>query len=130
MGRYNTIAGLLRAAKKAGSTPPAKLKALSQVTQIFVGNLAYTTSERELRSRFEQYGRVSSVRMVQDQQTGNPRGFAFVGMPSWEDADEAIVRLNGLSLAGRNIVVNQAEARTDSKTSPQRKTVNAFLDLL
>lgn len=83
------------------------------MTQIFVSNLAYSTSERELRSTFEHYGRVSSVRVVLDRQTGNPRGFAFVAMPRWEDADEAITRLNGASLAGRQIIVN--EAKSDSK---------------
>ena len=55
------------------------------MTQIFVGNLAYTTTERELRSVFEHYGRVSSVRLVLDRQTGNARGFAFIGMPRWDD---------------------------------------------
>jgi len=66
--------------------------------------------------------------MVQDQYSGKPRGFAFIGMPSWDDADEAITRLNGVSLAGRNLVVNQAQSA--SQTAPKRKIVDAFLDLL
>jgi cold-inducible RNA-binding protein len=94
------------------------------MTQIFVGNLAYTTSERELRSTFENYGRVSCVRVVLNRQTGNPRGFAFVAMPRWEDADEAITRLNGASLAGRQIVVN--EAKSDSKPEHLGKAISFF----
>jgi RNA recognition motif-containing protein len=98
------------------------------MTKIFVGNLAFTTSERELRSTFEHYGRVASVRMICDQNTGNPRGFAFVGMPSWEDAEEAIVRLNGRSVSGRNIVVSQAQAASTSSLSA--RAANSFLDQL
>jgi RNA recognition motif-containing protein len=98
------------------------------VTQIFVGNLAYTTSERELRSLFEHFGRVSSIRLATDRQSGDPRGFAFVSMPSWDDADEAITRLNGCSHAGRSIVVREAESESNRPES--RPKTNAFLDLL
>ncbi len=98
------------------------------MTQIFVGNLAYTTSERELRSLFERFGRVSSIRLATDRQSGNPRGFAFVLMPSWDDADEAITRLNGSSQAGRSIVVREAESESNRPES--RPKTNAFLDLL
>jgi RNA recognition motif-containing protein len=98
------------------------------VTQIFVGNLAYTTSERELRSLFERFGRVSSIRLATDRQSGNPRGFAFVLMPSWDDADEAITRLNGSSQAGRSIVVREAESESNRPES--RPKTNPFLDLL
>lgn len=94
------------------------------MTKLFVGNLAYSTSERDLRSTFERFGRVSSVQLVHDRQTGDPRGFAFVGMPSWEDAEEAIVRLNGASLTGRQIVVSQAQSAP--KAVEQRKPVDAF----
>lgn len=95
------------------------------VTSIFVGNLANSTSERDLRSTFERFGRVSSVRVIHDRQTGSPRGFAFVGMPSWEDADEAIVRLNGSSLTGRQIVVNHAQSA--SRAAVQTKHMDPFL---
>ncbi|MBX3451119.1 MAG: RNA-binding protein [Planctomycetaceae bacterium] len=98
------------------------------MTQIFVGNLAYTTSERELRSLFERFGRVSSIRLATDRQSGNPRGFAFVLMPSWDDADEAITRLNGSSQAGRSIVVREAESESNRPES--RPKTNPFLDLL
>lgn len=96
------------------------------MTQIFVGNLAYTASEHELRSTFERFGRVSSVRVVHDHQTGNPRGFAFVGMPSWEDAEEAIIRLNGINLAGRQIAVSQAQS--ESTVTARSITKNTIWD--
>ena len=50
------------------------------------------------------------MQMVRDRNTGEPRGFAFVRMSSWEDADEAIVRLNGTSLSGRQLVVSEAQS--------------------
>lgn len=98
------------------------------MTQIFVGNLAYSTSECELRSTFERFGRVSSVRLVCDRQSGAPRGFAFVAMPTWDDADEAIVRLNGSTLVGRQIVVN--EAQSESNPPPRRKVADTFWERL
>lgn len=94
------------------------------MTRIFVGNLAHGTSERDLRSTFERFGKVSSVQLIRDRQTGTPRGFAFVGMPSWEDADEAIVRLNGASLTGRQIVVSQAQS--GPKAVEQKKPLDPF----
>src|SRR5689334_8836106 len=96
------------------------------MTRIFVGNLAYGTSERELRSAFERYGNVSSVRLVNDLQTGKPRGFAFVAMPRWEDADEAITLLNGTTIAGRRLVVNEAVARTNPTSQPQQHAPDSF----
>lgn len=99
------------------------------MTQIFVGNLAYTTSERDLRSTFEHYGRVSSVTVMQDSATGRPRGFAFVGMSRWEDAEEAIARLNGSSLLGRQLVVNEAHSKSNP-TPPHRSATPSFWDRL
>jgi RNA recognition motif-containing protein len=86
------------------------------MTQIFVGNLTYTVSENDLTRAFEPYGRVSSVRIMTEPGTGRSRGFAFVSMPRFEDADEAIHRLNGTSLCGRNLVVNQAQSESRLKT--------------
>lgn len=80
----------------------------TRVTSIFVGNLSWTTSENEIRQAFERFGRVSSVRMATDKSTGRSRGFAFVQMPSLDDADEAIHRLNGSTVGGRALVVNEA----------------------
>lgn len=89
-----------------------------QVTQIFVGNLSYQTTEPELRTVFERFGRVGSVRLAQDQGTGRFRGFAFITMPSMEDADEAIHQLQGASIQGRTLVVNEAQAKPNTHSDP------------
>ncbi len=87
------------------------------MTTIFVGNLSYQTSEAELERAFARYGRVTSVRMIMDRTSGSPRGFAFVQMPGVDDAEEAIVRMNGQSISGRAIAVSEARDREDSRTS-------------
>ncbi len=81
---------------------------------IFVGNLSWQTTETELRTAFERYGRVNTVRVMTDRSSGSPRGFAFVNMPSMEDADEAITRLNGSSLGGRQLTINEAKRKNDT----------------
>ena len=78
------------------------------MTTIFVGNLPFEASEREVRNSFERYGRVSSVRLPIDRSTGRTRGIAFVAMPRLDDADEAIKRMNGAEIGGRRLVVNEA----------------------
>ena len=88
------------------------------MTSIFVGNLSYGVSEDELRSAFERYGKVSAVRIITDIATGRPRGFAFVEMPHLDDADEAINRLHGRPIGGRNVVVNEAQSRTVRPQAP------------
>lgn len=74
--------------------------------QIFVGNLPYNACEADLRFRFERYGRVTSVRIVTDVATSRPRGFAFVNMPCLDDADEAVARLSGSAMGGRQLTIN------------------------
>jgi cold-inducible RNA-binding protein len=73
---------------------------------IYVGNLSYKVQETELSSLFEEFGEVVSVKIIQDQETGRSRGFAFVEMASQEDAEKAIEELNDTVLMGRNLVVN------------------------
>ncbi len=80
------------------------------MTSIYVGNLPFTVSEEELRTLFEQHGAVQSVKLINDRETGRPRGFAFVEMePS--DAATAIERLNGSDLGGRSLRINEAQER-------------------
>lgn len=81
------------------------------MTQIFVGNVPDDTSERALRTLFERHGHVTSVKMAGKSDHGQRRGFAFVSMPRFEDAEEAIVRLHGSQLSGRTLTVNEARAR-------------------
>jgi RNA recognition motif-containing protein len=78
---------------------------------IYVGNLPYQTTEDELRSSFENFGEVTSVRIIQDRATGRSKGFGFVEMPDEESAETAIAALNGKDFSGRNIRVNQARPK-------------------
>jgi RNA recognition motif-containing protein len=78
---------------------------------IFVGNLAFTTTEQDLRERFEPYGSVDAIRIMTDRETGRSRGFGFVEMPDTRAAQTAIDALNGTSLAGRVLTVNEARPR-------------------
>ena len=93
------------------------------MTSIFVGNLPYDTCESELRSAFERYGRVASVRIPTDQATRKSRGFGFVIMPSLDDADEAIARMSGASIKGRALTVN--EARHERNERPGQSGANS-----
>jgi len=78
---------------------------------LYVGNLSYDLSEAQLREAFEDFGEVSSVRLITDRETGRPRGFGFVEMPDQSSALNAIDSLNGQELAGRRLVVNEARPK-------------------
>jgi len=78
---------------------------------IYVGNLSYQTTEDDLRDSFENFGEVTSVRIIQDRATGRSKGFGFVEMPDEESAETAIAALNGKEFSGRNIRVNQARPK-------------------
>ncbi len=80
---------------------------------IYVGNMAFSTTEQGLNTAFAAYGNVGSVRLATDRDTGRPRGFAFVEMNNDSEAKAAIAGLNGRSLDGREIVVNEAKPRED-----------------
>jgi len=80
---------------------------------IFVGNLAFTTTDQELRTCFEAYGTVETVRIMTERDTGRPRGFGFVEMPNGSEAQAAIAGLNGTSLGGRQLTVNEARQREE-----------------
>jgi len=81
------------------------------VKNIYVGNLRFDANEEQVRSMFEQFGQVERVSIVTDRDTGQPRGFAFVEMPDDESAAKAMEALNGKSLGGRNLTVNEARPR-------------------
>ncbi len=93
------------------------------MTTLFLKNLPYQASEAELRRAFERFGRVSSVRMPLNRLTGQPSGFAFVAMPSYDDADEAMTRMNGATMGGRTLIVNEARARDRLSTEAQQPNV-------
>ena len=80
---------------------------------IFVGNLAFTATEPEVRQLFEPYGAVERVQIMQDRDTGRPRGFGFVTMPDSSAAHAAIEGLNGTMLGGRALTINEARGRQE-----------------
>ncbi len=79
---------------------------------LYVGNLSWSTSENEVRAAFEAFGKVTSVNLIEDRETGRPRGFGFVEMDD-SGAMEAIKNLDGKELDGRNIKVNEAKPRAE-----------------
>jgi len=79
--------------------------------KLYVGNLAFSATEKEIRDLFGQYGSVSSVSLITDRETGQPRGFGFVEME--DGADDAIRALDGKEVGGRTIKVNEARPRED-----------------
>lgn len=81
------------------------------MTNIFVGNLSYQTTQDDLHAAFSAYGAVERVNIITDRDSGQPRGFAFVEMTEERDAQTAIAGLNGAELNGRAINVNEARPR-------------------
>ena len=92
--------------------------------RIYVGNLAYTAADEDLRTAFEAYGQVTSAQVVMDRDTGRSRGFGFVEMPDDTEGEAAIENLNGISLVGRAITVNQARPR-EGAGGPRRPAGNS-----
>ena len=78
--------------------------------KIYVGNLPFTSTDDDVRQLFGQYGEVHSVALINDRETGRPRGFGFVEMDD-SAATAAISALDGYELEGRNLRVNEAQDR-------------------
>lgn len=81
------------------------------MTKIYVGNLSFSTTDSGLRAAFEAHGQVSSAQIVMDRETGRPRGFGFVEMPNDEEAKKAIAAMDGATLDGRPLKVNEARPK-------------------
>jgi cold-inducible RNA-binding protein len=81
------------------------------MTNLFVGNLSFETTDSDLATAFGQYGPVERASVVRDRDSGQSRGFGFVEMTSAADAQSAINALNGEALNGRSINVNEARPR-------------------
>jgi RNA recognition motif-containing protein len=81
---------------------------------LFVGNLNFQATESALRALFEPFGQVGRVHMAMDRETGRARGFGFVEMPNDEEAKKAILALDGKTVDGRNIKVNEARPKERS----------------
>jgi RNA recognition motif-containing protein len=83
------------------------------MSKIYVGNLPFSATEDSVRTLFAQYGTVESVALINDRETGRPRGFGFVEM-SQTDAAKAIQSLNGQDMGGRPLKVNEAQDKPRS----------------
>jgi RNA recognition motif-containing protein len=78
---------------------------------IYVGNLNYRVREADLQQIMEDYGTVSSVKVIMDRETGKSKGFGFIEMPNDEEAAKAIAELNGAEFEGRALVVKEARPK-------------------
>lgn len=81
--------------------------------KLYVGNLPYSVNDAELRQMFEPHGQVVSASVVMDRETGRARGFGFVEMSNADEGNAAITAMNGQSIGGRALVVNEARPRED-----------------
>lgn len=81
---------------------------------IYVANIPFKATENELKGLFEEYGEVSSAKIILDKFTQRSRGFGFVEMADDSAAQQAINSLNGADFMGKNLVVNEARPKTDA----------------
>jgi RNA recognition motif-containing protein len=88
---------------------------------IYVGNLAYSVTEGQLEALFQEFGTVTSVNLIKDRHSGESKGFGFVEMEKQAEAEEAIKKLNGRPLDGRNLTVNIARPRNERSGSKPRR---------
>jgi RNA recognition motif-containing protein len=82
---------------------------------IYAGSLHFKMNEAELRELFEEYGEVTSAKIIFDKYSGKSKGFGFVEMPNEAEAKKAIEELNGNEIQGRKIIVNESIERADRK---------------
>jgi RNA recognition motif-containing protein len=99
------------------ASPPASFRlsegASIMEVKLYVGNLPYNTTEEDLRSMFSQAGKVESVSLIKDWDTGRSKGFAFVAMGTQVDAENAIKMFDSYELEGRQLKVNIARPREE-----------------
>lgn len=81
--------------------------------KLYVGNFAFSMTEAELRSLFEPFGKIESITLATDRDTGRARGFGFVEMNDDGEAEKAIAGLNGKDSGGRALNVNEARPKTE-----------------
>jgi RNA recognition motif-containing protein len=84
---------------------------------IYVGSLHFKMNEGELKELFEEYGDVTSAKIIIDKYSGKSKGFGFVEMPNEAEAKKAIEELNGAEVQGRKIIVNESIERTDRRSN-------------
>ncbi len=84
---------------------------------IYIGNLPFNLGEEDLREIFEEYGEVTSSKIIMDKFTGRSKGFGFIEMDDAEEANKAIQELNNAEVGGRNIKVNESKPRENNNNS-------------
>lgn len=89
--------------------------------ELFVSNLHWSIDQVELRQLFEVHGRVDEAKVIYDPATGRSKGFGFVQMPEPDQARHAIVILNGHSVEGRNVRVEESEPRVSARQYRRRR---------
>lgn len=82
---------------------------------IYVGNLPFNLGEEDLKEIFEEYGEVTSAKIISDKFSGRSKGFGFVEMESDDEANNAIKELNNAEVSGRNIKVNESKPRSNDR---------------
>ena len=85
--------------------------------KLYVGNLPYSANDATLSELFSKYGEVVSAKVITDADSGRSKGFGFIEMSTTEEAAKAISELDNKELDGRNIKVNEAKPKTDSRSS-------------
>ena len=93
---------------------------------IYIGNLSYEVTREDLTSVFAEYGTVSRVSLPSDRETGRPRGFGFVEMENEEDETRAIESLDGAEWMGRELRVNKARPRENSRSGGNHRRDNSL----
>ncbi len=88
--------------------------------KLYVGGLAYSTTDKELEELFASYGNVTSATVIKDRESGRSKGFGFVEMSDLKESQIAIEELNGKEFGGRTITVNQARPQEERRSSNNR----------
>jgi cold-inducible RNA-binding protein len=82
-------------------------------TKLFIGNISFNTTENDLQDAFAAHGTVVETNLMMDRVSGRPRGFGFITMSSADEAQKAIAAMNGATMDGRNLTVNEARPREE-----------------
>ena len=88
--------------------------------KLYVGNLSFTSTQQSLETLFKKHGTVRSVNVIADRDTGRSRGFAFVEMEQPEEAEQALLALDGMEFEGRSIKVNEAQREREDRPAVRR----------
>jgi RNA recognition motif-containing protein len=85
--------------------------------KLYIGGLAYSVTDEQLKTLFESHGTVESAKVIMDRYTDRSRGFGFVEMSTQQEAEQAIQALNGTELEGRSLTVNESKPRENRSSS-------------